>query len=210
VPGTPLYNGTRWFWVNAGERIDILCDWISLDALNEKFYIDSPPRQPRVQSPARSEPHFFTHFALGGHGGILHVGGDPMFYLHHANIDRLLGKLEPAGNTNPTDPKFVDRKFAYGDRSSKRCGSGGRLGDRTAQLGYEYDRYEKPPQPKHLTPGGAAERARTYETLHEQALGGPSARPHTSAHFWREIAMIPQIPITLLLVMVQSYRLIVT
>src|ERR1700730_6024823 len=43
VPGSTLYNGTRWFWVNNGERIDTLYrDWINLDALNEKFYIDSP------------------------------------------------------------------------------------------------------------------------------------------------------------------------
>src|ERR1700686_2736927 len=42
-PGSTLYNGTRWFWVNGGERIDNLYrDWITLDALNEKFYIDAP------------------------------------------------------------------------------------------------------------------------------------------------------------------------
>jgi hypothetical protein len=45
-------------------------------------------------------------------------------------------------------------------------------GDRTAQLGYEYDRYEKPPQPLNLTAEQAAARQRTYEKLHEQALGG--------------------------------------
>ncbi len=49
APGTTLYNGTRWPWVNGGERIDILYrDWLSLDALNEDFYIDSPNGQPRL------------------------------------------------------------------------------------------------------------------------------------------------------------------
>src|SRR6266850_107843 len=43
APGGTLYNGTRWPWVNGGERIDILYkDWINLDALNETIYIDSP------------------------------------------------------------------------------------------------------------------------------------------------------------------------
>jgi N-acetylneuraminic acid mutarotase len=183
VPGTPLYNGTRWFWVNAGERIDTLYrDWISLDALNEKFYIDSPQGSLGFNPRLDQNPHFFTHFALGGDmAEFSTVGGDPMFYLHHANIDRLWESWNRLGNTNPTDPKFVDRKFAYGDRSGKRVDLAVGSGDRTAQLGYEYDRYEKPPQPKHLTPEEAAERARTYETLHEQALGGPSARPHTPA-----------------------------
>ena len=42
-PGSPLFNGTRWPWVNGGERIDTLYrDWLTLDALNEKLYIDSP------------------------------------------------------------------------------------------------------------------------------------------------------------------------
>jgi hypothetical protein len=43
--------------------------------------------------------------------------------------------------------------------------------DRTAQLGYEYDSYEKPPQPLHLTSEEAAARERTYQTLHERAGG---------------------------------------
>ena len=73
-PGSPLYNGTRWFWVNGGERIDNLYrDWISLDALNEKFYIDSPTRQPWVQSQARPEPPLLHSFRpRGRHGRILH------------------------------------------------------------------------------------------------------------------------------------------
>jgi hypothetical protein len=148
-PGSPLYNGTRWFWVNGGERIDNLYrDWISLDALNEKFYIDSP-RQPWVQSQARPEPPLLYSFRAGGDmAEFSTVGGDPIFYLHHANIDRLWESWNRLGNTNPTDPKYLDRKFAYGDRSGKRVDLPVSSGDRTAQLGYEYDSYEKPPRPK--------------------------------------------------------------
>src|SRR5215467_1330548 len=65
VPGTTLYNGTRWFWVNNGERIDTLYrDWITLDALNEKFYIDSPNGSLGFNPRLDQNPHFFTHFAL--------------------------------------------------------------------------------------------------------------------------------------------------
>ena len=52
--------------------------------------------------------------------------------------------------------------------------------DRTGQLGYEYDRYEKAPQPQNLTAEQAAARARTYETLHERALGGARGGSHGS------------------------------
>ena len=183
VPGSTLYNGTRWFWVNGGERIDTLYrDWITLDALNEKFYIDAPDGSLGFNPRLDQNPHFFTHFALGGDmAEFSTVGGDPMFYLHHANIDRLWESWNRLGNTNPTDPKYLNRKFSYGDRSGKRVDLPVSASDRTAQLGYEYDSYEKAPQPQHLTTQEAAARQRTYETLHEQALGGPSARHASSA-----------------------------
>ena len=97
-PGSPLYNGTRWLWVNGGERIDTLYrDWISLDALNEKFYIDSPNGSLGFNPRLDQNPHFFTHFALGGDmADFSTVGGDPIFYLHHCQPGPALGKLEPA------------------------------------------------------------------------------------------------------------------
>jgi N-acetylneuraminic acid mutarotase len=182
VPGSTLYNGTRWFWVNGGERIDTLYrDWINLDALNEKFYIDSPNGNLGFNPRLDQNPHFFTHFALGGDmAEFSTVGGDPMFYLHHANIDRLWESWNRLGNKNPTDPKYLDRKFAYGDRSGKRVDLPVSASDRTAMLGYEYDSYEKAPQPQHLTTEEAAARQRTYESLHERAMGGPSGAQHAS------------------------------
>jgi len=182
VPGSTLYNGTRWFWVNGGERIDTLYrDWINLDALNEKFYIDSPTGNLGFNPRLDQNPHFFTHFALGGDmAEFSTVGGDPMFYLHHANIDRLWESWNRLGNKNPTDPEYLNRKFAYGDRSGKRVDLPVSASDRTTQLGYEYDSYEKAPEPQHLTTAEAAARQRTYESLHERAMGGPSGAQHAS------------------------------
>ena len=173
-PGTTLYNGTRWPWVNGGERIDVLYkEWINLDALNEKIYINSPTGNIGFNPRLDQNPHFFTHFALGGDmAEFSTVGGDPMFYLHHANIDRLWESWNRLGNKNPTDPKYLDRKFSYGDRSGKRADLPVSASDRTAQLGYEYASYEKPPRPQTLTAVESAERERTYKSLHERALGG--------------------------------------
>src|SRR5580765_1248083 len=102
-PSSTLYNGTRWFWVNNGDRIDtIYRDWISLDALNEKFYIDSTGTlgfNPRVDL----NPHFLTHFGLGGDmAEFSTVGADPISYLHHSNIDRLRESWNQLGNKNTT------------------------------------------------------------------------------------------------------------
>jgi N-acetylneuraminic acid mutarotase len=176
-PGSTLYDGTRWFWVNGGEPIDKLYKgWITLDALNEKFYIDGPNGSLGFNPRLDQNPHFFTHFALGGDmAEFSTVGGDPMFYLHHANIDRLWESWNRLGNRNPTDPKYLNRKFSYGDRSGKRVDLPVSAADRTAQLGYEYDSYEKPPKPQELSPEESATRQRTYESLHAQSLGGPEA-----------------------------------
>jgi hypothetical protein len=179
-PGGTLYNGTRWPWVNGGERIDMLYkDWINLDALNETVYIDSPTGNIGFNPRLDLNPHFLTHLALGGDmADFATVGGDPMFYLHHANIDRIWESWNRLGRTNPTDPKYLNRTFAYGDRSGKRVDLPVSAGDRTAQLGYEYDSYEKPPQPQHLTPEEASARERRFKALHEQAMGGPHGAHH--------------------------------
>ena len=145
APGTTLYNGTRWPWVNGGERIDILYrDWLSLDALNEDFYIDSPTGSHGFNPKLDTNPHFLTHLAVGGDmADFATVGGDPLFYLHHANLDRIWESWNRLGHTNPTDPKYLNRTFAYGDRSGKRVDLPVSAADRVAQLGYEYDSYEK-------------------------------------------------------------------
>ncbi len=62
-----LYNGTRWPWVNGGERIDTLwMNWLSLDCLNEKLYIDSATGSLGFCPRLDHNPHFFTHIAIGG------------------------------------------------------------------------------------------------------------------------------------------------
>jgi hypothetical protein len=105
-----------------------------------------------------------------------------MFYPHHSNMDRLWESWNRLpGRTNPTDPKYLNRTFAYGDRSGKRVDLPVSAGDRTAQLGYEYDSYEKPPQPQHLTPEEASARERRFKVLHEQAMGGPHGAHHESS-----------------------------
>ena len=184
VPGNTLYNGTRWPWVNGGERIDILYrDWLSLDALNEDFYIDSPTGSHGFNPKLDTNPHFLTHLAVGGDmADFATVGGDPLFYLHHANLDRIWETWNRLGHTNPTDPKYLNRTFAYGDRSGKRVDLPVSAADRVAQLGYEYDAYEKAPQPQHLTTEEAAARERTYKALHEKAMGGPHAAHHGSSN----------------------------
>jgi peroxiredoxin/N-acetylneuraminic acid mutarotase len=180
APGTTLYNGTRWPWVNAGEPLDTLWKgWLSLDCLNEKIYIDSPTGNLGFNPRLDQNPHFFTHIALGGDmADFATVGGDPMFYLHHCNLDRIWESWNRLGNKNPTDAKYLNRKFAYADRSGKRVDMPVSASDRVAQLGYEYDAYEMPPKPR-VSAQEAAVRDATIKSLYARQCGGPHAKDGT-------------------------------
>ncbi len=70
-----------------------------------------------------SVPHNVVHVDIGGGTGdgpgLMSdpdtAGLDPIFWLHHANIDRLWAAWNAQGRTNPTDPAWLngplDRKF---------------------------------------------------------------------------------------------------
>ncbi|HEY2588387.1 MAG TPA: redoxin domain-containing protein [Tepidisphaeraceae bacterium] len=148
-PASPLFNGTRWPWVNGGERIDkAVMGWLTLDCLNEKFYIDSPTGSLGFCPRMDQNPHFFTHISIGGDmADFSTVGADPIFYLHHCNLDRIWESWNRLGNSNPTDPKYLNRKFTFPDRNGQRVDMPVSAANRTAQLGYEYDSYATPPKP---------------------------------------------------------------
>jgi len=65
-------------------------------------------------------PHNPVHTQIGGRNGLMSdpglAGLDPIFYLHHANIDRMWASWNAAGNPNPTDPKWLNGPTATGDR----------------------------------------------------------------------------------------------
>lgn len=74
-------------------------------------------------------------------GQISYAAQDPLFWVHHANIDRLWASWNANGRTNPTSGSWRDRNFVFADRLGLRVTA--RLRDffDTRALGYTYDRY---------------------------------------------------------------------
>ena len=77
-----------------------------------------------------SDPHDIVHGMVGGHNssaqsdeyeGLMADPGtaalDPVFYLHHANIDRMWAAWNEHGNRNPLDADWVEGPSARGDRT---------------------------------------------------------------------------------------------
>ena len=77
-----------------------------------------------VNGNLESNPHNKVHVEVGGHdgsiGGLMGDPGlaalDPIFYLHHCNIDRMWAAWNNAGNTNPTDANWLAGPAAIGER----------------------------------------------------------------------------------------------
>lgn len=89
-----------------------------------------------------NSPHGSVHVQIGGNMGfIARSANDPIFWLHHCNIDRVWDSwiAMGGGRANPTSPAFLGRTFnlagADGSTVTHRAGD---LLD-SARLGYRYD-----------------------------------------------------------------------
>jgi tyrosinase len=96
-------------------------------------------------------PHNATHRQIGGNfGDPTRAGLDPLFWLHHANIDRLWERWRSEPDRRlPTDPAWLSTAFEFPDPIEP-------TGRRTLQvsdvldiraLGYAYDDVPEPPSP---------------------------------------------------------------
>ncbi len=121
---------------------DLFYGAVTLDSLTEKIYAGDD-RVPEFGGPQtkfshsggthgglESNPHDLVHVYTGGSSpdgtipGLMSVPAlaalDPVFYLHHANIDRLwaVWNADPVNppNLNPTDPSWLNGPAAAGGR----------------------------------------------------------------------------------------------
>ena len=88
------------------------------------------PRGSGFPGPLEQTPHGDVHVMVGGSGGFMSSFGtaalDPIFWLHHCNLDRLWERWlraaaggHPPGK-NPTDPAWLNRKFELINRNGNR------------------------------------------------------------------------------------------
>lgn len=148
---SPLYD-ERYATTNAGVRLDNAIlgpNWLSVNCLNEPFYIDSPTGSFGFCTQVDINPHFAVHISMGGDMsmGFNTAAIDPIFWVHHANIDRLWESWNRLGGQNPRDPKWLNRTFAFADANGNLVQVPVSAATRVSQLGYAYDSYALPPNP---------------------------------------------------------------
>jgi tyrosinase len=92
-----------------------------------------------------NQPHNVIHNAVGGNGGLMAdpdaAAADPIFWIHHANIDRLwfIWNGSPR-HRNSNDPRWIGQTFSFFDAHGQRVTkTAADVVDVVGQLGYTYE-----------------------------------------------------------------------
>lgn len=94
-------------------------------------------------------PHGTVHVNVGNitnMGNVPTAANDPVFWLHHSNVDRIWASWNRAGGgrSNPTDPDWLDKQFTFSDGENLVLAAT-RDFTSTEQLDYAYSTYLTPP-----------------------------------------------------------------
>jgi hypothetical protein len=97
-----------------------------------------------------NQPHNAIHTELGGAMGIIMIAAaeDPVFFLHHANIDRLWNSwlAQRGGRADPADAAWLNTRFTFFDEAGHAVYlTGSQIVDSLEQLNYRYDLEPAPP-----------------------------------------------------------------
>jgi len=141
IPGTtmnPLWTDQRLSAINTGS--DITATFVDAGpALAIPGFVS-------FQSSLRSVPHNVVHTSVGGGCGWMSAfetaGMDPIFWLHHCNIDRLWDDwiTMGGGRANPTtDPTWMNQTFTFYDEAGATVNLRvDQILDTATQLDYRY------------------------------------------------------------------------
>ena len=176
-----LYRGSRNPEVNAGTPIDKVPQAlpINLDPMKSQAYQETVADAGFCAN-LDNAPHGSVHVDVGnerGMGQVPWAANDPIFWLHHCNIDRIWASWNKAGGTNPNDQSFKDEPFTFVDGSGAKVTR--KAGEALNTNGYVYDSYlPRPPGSAPFpTPGALVDTATLIQrsTANEVNLGrGPT------------------------------------
>jgi tyrosinase len=143
--GSPLFVEDRIEQVNAGQRID----WDNPGEFNDSAFAEPVYIRPNGEDGfcglLNLNPHKSIHTLVGkdtNMAGIPYAAKDPLFWVHHCEIDRLW----ESWNRLPyvRNPTWPDRSFVFADATGMPVVHQCKDADRVAPLNYRYDDYYVP------------------------------------------------------------------
>lgn len=131
---SPLFDGTR--SINGGQAINLTNINADLQFCLSRIPFSSFSNQ------LDASPHGAVHVQVGGNMGSIPTSAkDPVFWLHHSNVDRIWEQWlsQGGGRQNPSDVNFLNRQFQLVGTNGAVVTS--KAGDMlsTSKLGYRYD-----------------------------------------------------------------------
>jgi len=86
--------------------------------------------------------HGKIHVLVGNRynmGNVPYAARDPLFWVHHANVDRMWASWNRNGGINPVTPTWARRQFVFADTQGQRVSTELRAYFDIESLGYTYD-----------------------------------------------------------------------
>ena len=120
----PLFRPNRRPAVNAGNPIDASSPGsLNLNSLRQCTYSGLGAAVPGFNRDLDSNLHGRVHVQVGntlGMGNVPWAANDPIFWLHHCNIDRLWASWNAAGRQNPNTAAWLNKTFVFADENGVR------------------------------------------------------------------------------------------
>lgn len=141
----PLWNAERKPEVAAGKAIDFSYNGhspLNADALDQETYSATDVTQGLCMALDKGV-HASVHVLTGtnhGMGAVQWAANDPIFWLLHADMDRLWVSWLQSGRNNPDTDDWLDTEFAFADENGERVTTRVRDVLDIGALGYRYDR----------------------------------------------------------------------
>jgi tyrosinase len=139
--------------VNNGEPVPISDE--TYNCLKLPDYYLSTQTPPNLSTRIDYDPHGLIHDDTGngndsnwqkwGMSFVPTAAEDPIFYLHHCNIDRLWASWNAAGHRNPTTQEWLNKPFTFANINGMTLQSNVGAFTDIARLGYSYERLEPVP-----------------------------------------------------------------
>lgn len=133
--GNPLYDGTRSGSLNSGGSLPASIMVAINNALDLVPYYDFQT--------SLNGPHGSVHTTINGNMySPTTAAQDPVFWLHHCNIDRLweVWKRKCEGRANPTDAPWLTKTYTFFDETGTAVSmNGSQVINTASQLNYKYD-----------------------------------------------------------------------
>jgi tyrosinase len=142
----PLFRADRNPGVNDGMAIDRVGEApLGLNAMMSPVYADTLDGDAGFCANLDNAPHSAVHVDVGtrekGMGAVSWAANDPIFWLHHCNIDRIWASWNRAGGRNPNSEEYLRQVFTLVDETGEPLQTKVADVSETVPLGYVYDRY---------------------------------------------------------------------